>query len=328
VFLAVCSPYVDYIHRVTGRWALSGKQGITMGIAWAYAQGSQAEHDRATASLDRSGKEIVWLSSEQYDFSLVGWIQEDPERFLRLLRHNLRTFVAALFEADLFQPWQIILIALGLFAVPWSRRRAAREGFLFCAIAPTLSLIGLFVLSRFMAIVVPFGMIWAAEGYEVMRNWASETGQLISEGGRTLANRLLQGTAKLLLPAMVVLLLLECASVAVHERPGQPFYRLEAAAWLAQHAPAGSAAMLRDSEIALYANLRQVALPNAPWDAARAYGRARGAEYVILDDKEIRSIRPDLAPVLDTTSAEPLPGVTPLARLDAGGRTMLIFALR
>ncbi len=114
VFFLVCSPYIVYVHRVTGRWTFSGKQGITMGIAWAYAQGSQAEHDRVTAGLDPSGKEIVWLSSEQYDFSLPGWIREDPGRFARLLRHNVRAFVSGLFEQDLFQPWQVILIVLGL----------------------------------------------------------------------------------------------------------------------------------------------------------------------------------------------------------------------
>jgi 4-amino-4-deoxy-L-arabinose transferase-like glycosyltransferase len=328
LFFVVCTPYVVYVHRVTGRWELSGKQGITMGIAWAYAQGSQAEHDRVTASLDPSGKEIEWLSTEQYDFSLLGWIREDPGRFVSLLRHNARTFFAALFQGDLFQPWQIVLIALGLFTVPWPRRRAVREAFLFCALAPTLALIGVFVLGRFLAVVVPFGMIWAGEGIEVLLGWTTETVGLLSQEGRSVVGKLFAAGASLILPGIALLLLVECCSVAVHERGAQPFYRVEAAAWLAQHAPPASPVMVRDSEIPLYAGLPQVAFPNASWDKVTAYARDRGARYVVIDDKEIRTIRPALAPLLDPEAAEPLPGLTPLARLAAGGRTTLIFALR
>lgn len=328
VFFAVCTPYMVYVHRVTGRWALSGKQGITMGIAWAYAQGSQAEHDRVTAGLDPSGKEILWLSSEQYDVSLLGWIREDPARFVRLVRHNVGAFGSALFQEDLFRPWQIALIALGLFAVPWTRRRAAREAFLIFALAPTLSLIILFVLSRFMAFVIPIGMIWAAEGLEVLAAWGAETAILLGQGEPSRRPGLIRAFGMLVLPAVLVALLIEGAAVSVHERGSQPFDRLDVAAWLRENAPPGAPVMLRDSEIALYADLPQVAFPNAPWAQVVAYAHARGASYVVIDDKEIKTIRPALAPLLDPTSTEPLPGLTPLTRLKSGGRTTLIFALR
>ena len=55
-------PYVLYLHRATGLWLASGKQGVSMDISWAYANNSQAMHDKAAASLDPSGKEILWLS--------------------------------------------------------------------------------------------------------------------------------------------------------------------------------------------------------------------------------------------------------------------------
>lgn len=328
VFFLVCTPYIVYVHRVTGRWALSGKQGITMGIAWAYAQGSQAEHDRVTAGLDPAGKEIMWLSSAQYDFSLLGWFREDPGRYVSLIRHNVKAFIAALFQEDLFRPWQVVLIALGLFAAPWSRRRAAREAFLIFALAPTLLLIALFVLSRFMAFVVPLGMLWAAEGIEVLRTWVIGNADLLAEGGRARWAGAGSSLRLLILPAAAVLLLLEGASVSLHQRSMQPFDRLQVAAWLRESVPPGSPVLLRDSEIALYANVPQVAFPNAPWEQVLAYAHDRGARYVIIDDKEIENIRPALAPLLDTSAREPLPGAAPLARLVGNGRTTLIFTLR
>ena len=57
-FLIVASPYVVFLHSVTGRWAFSGKQGISIDIAWAFVNHDQRAHDRAVARLDAAGKEI------------------------------------------------------------------------------------------------------------------------------------------------------------------------------------------------------------------------------------------------------------------------------
>ncbi len=96
----------------------------------------------------------------------------------------------------------------------------------------------------------------------------------MSAEGRGPAWAIFSAAAALILPAITLLLLLEGASVAVHERFAQPFYRLETAAWLAENTPPGSPVMLRDSELALYADRPQVALPNAPWQQVTDYARA------------------------------------------------------
>lgn len=328
VFFLICAPYVVYVHRVTDRWALSGKQGVTMDISWAYAQRSQAEHDRVTASLDRSGKEIVWLSSEAYDLSLFDWIREDPARFAALFRHNVGAMFSALFEEDLFRPWQVALIALGLFAAAWSRRRARRELLLIFALAPTVSLLLFFVLSRFLPYVVAVGMIWAAEGLDTLMMWAQLTGDAISLDGGAPLGSLFSALPPFIVAAAVTLLLVEGGGVAVRERPRQPFDRVLTAQWLAANLPPGSPIMTRNSEIPLYAGLPQVAFPKASWEQVRVYGEARGARYVVIEDKEITSLRPELSPLLDDTLAEPFPGLKRLTRLDNGKRDALIFVLR
>jgi 4-amino-4-deoxy-L-arabinose transferase-like glycosyltransferase len=327
IFLLILSPYAIYLHRVTGRWAFSGKQGISMDIAWAYAQRSQAEHDRVAAGLDDTGKEIVWLSAEQYDVTLLGWIRQDPGRFIQLVRHNVVAFTSALFAEDLFQPWQVVLMTLGAFATPWTRRRAVREGFLLLVLASMLALLVFFILSRFMAFVVPIGMLWAAEGLEVTFRWAAGTGALLRKGGHPLISRAFGALPVVILAGAAMLLLLEGASVVTHEQAGQPFYRIETARWLTQHLPPGSRLMVRSSEIALYANLPAVAFPNAPWEQVRAYGAVRGAAYLVIEDKEIRSLRPGLAPLLDDPVRASFPGLRPVAQLEGGGRTTLVFAL-
>ena len=168
-------PYVIYLHRVTGHWAFSGKQGISMSVGWAFVNHSQAMHDHAVAGLDSAGKEIMWLSPEQLDLSLLDWIREDPRRFVVQVRTNLSSLGHALFSEDLFDTLTLSLIFLGLFVRPWTRARVKGELLLWLAWVPILSTVPFFVLSRFLAAVVPIGLIWAAIGLEHLVDWVRTT---------------------------------------------------------------------------------------------------------------------------------------------------------
>jgi hypothetical protein len=109
--------------------------------------------------------------------------------------------------------------------------------------------------------------------------------------------------------------------------PHLPFYRLEAAAWLAEHAPPGAPdhdPQRRD---------RAVRRPAADRLSARILGanaglrQARGATYLVVDEWEITEVRPYLAPLLDLARAAPLPGVTRVATFEQPGHTTMIFRL-
>ena len=123
----------------------------------------------------------------------------------------------------------------------------------------------------------------------------------------------------------VTLLLIGCISVAANELPRQPFFRVETADWLAEHLPAGSPVMTRNTETTLYAGLPMVAFPNADWPQVLAYGQARGARYLVVDDKEIQEVRPQLAPVFGANDGLLPPGLVFRERLESGGRTVLIY---
>jgi hypothetical protein len=332
VFLSLAVPYVIYLHRVTGHWAFSGKQGISIGIAWAYVNRSQAMHDQAVASLDSAGREIMWLSPEQFDRGLAGWIAENPRRFIRQVLQNVVDTWQALFHQDLFNPWMLAVIALGLFARPWTRRRARGELLLLLALVPLASTWAFFVLSRFLIIVIPIGLIWAAAGLDHLATWVETSSRNLFCAGPVAgvaSCRELRATTGRALPLAltIVALLWVGAGVVRREQPAQPWWRVEAAHWLAGHVPPGSPIMTRDSEIPLYAGLPMVAFPNADWPRARAYGLERGAAYLVVDDREIRDIRPQLAPLLDAENPQPLPGLTPIARLSYPSRTTLIYKL-
>ncbi len=233
-------PYVLYLHRATGLWLASGKQGVSMDISWAYANDSQAMHDKAAASLDPSGKEILWLSPEGFQKTLTGWIAEDPRRFAVLVQTNIRNTWHALFHEDLFTPWIVALMALGLFGQAWTRPRLRRELVLLLALVPLAGLWVFFVLSRFLAVDVAIGLIWAAAGLAQLSRWAGDTGKnLLTKASTTRPTSGRRVSIDLLrvLPVAgtVTLLLTGCIGVAANQLPRQPFLRVETARWLSEH---------------------------------------------------------------------------------------------
>jgi hypothetical protein len=168
VFGLVAFPYVNYLHRATGRWLLSGKQGISMDIAWAYVNHSQAMHDLAVASLDSTGREIIWLSPEQFGKTFRdGFLR--PGRFVQLMRSNVSETWRVLFHQDLF----ILVAALmagGPLHTPWALP-LRNELLLLLALAGLMSLWAFFVLSRFMILPCWYGLLWAS-AVSTIAGWA------------------------------------------------------------------------------------------------------------------------------------------------------------
>lgn len=75
-----------------------------------------------------------------------------------------------------------------------------------------------------------------------------------------------------------------------------------AGAWLAAHAPAGAVIMDRKSYVAFFARRVHVQLPDEPLDVLLDYARTSGATYVVVEEYVVRSLRPQLAPLLDGAS--------------------------
>jgi hypothetical protein len=82
--------------------------------------------------------------------------------------------------------------------------------------------------------------------------------------------------------------------------------------------------MARNSELAVYADRPLVAFPDAEWADVVAYGAARGARYLVVDDWELQKMRPQLAMLGDSRT---LPPELALAAAFADGRrTTRVFS--
>lgn len=321
-------PYLLTLREATGRWMLSGKAGTSMDIAWAFANHSQALHDQAAASLDSTGQETLWLSPEAFDRSISGWIAADPQRFMTLVRRNMADTVDTLFGQDLFQPWLTLLAILGLAGQPWTRQRLRGQVLLLLALAPLASLWMVFIEPRFMVVYLAISLVWAGAGLAQLTRWAAGTVAAALAPPLAGWRRGLASAAAALPVALAVAVMLWSGVQTTRQAiPHLPFYRLEAAAWLAEHAPPGAPIMTRNAETALYADRPLIAFPRASWEQTLAYAQARGATYLVVDEWEITEVRPYLAPLLDLARAAPLPGVTRVATFERPGHTTMIFRL-
>lgn len=323
----VALPYVRYLHQTTGRWMLSGKAGTSMDISWAFVNDSQTMHDQAAASLDSTGQEIMWLSPEAFDVSITGWIAENPQRFVALVRHNLRDSWDALFRPSLFQPWLWALIALGLFGQSWTRERLRGQLLLLLALAPLASLWIVFIEMRFMVVYLAISLVWAGAGLAHLTRWAGGTVQAALGGEQTARRRSLIWLASALPVALVVAVMIwDGMHVPRNQIPRLPFHRVEAARWLAAQTPPGTPIMTRNAETALYADRPMVAFPNAPWERVLSYAAARGAGYLVVDDWEIREVRPQLQGLLEEDGqSSGGAGLSEVFRYRQRGHEIMIF---
>ncbi|HEY6193847.1 MAG TPA: hypothetical protein VI504_02305 [Candidatus Eisenbacteria bacterium] len=89
-----------------------------------------------------------------------------------------------------------------------------------------------------------------------------------------------------------------------------------AGTWLAEHSGADAVIMDRKSFVPFFANRRHVQLPDEPLGTLLDYARASGATHLVVEEYVVRSLRPQLAPLLDARDLAHEP------------RVRLVFALR
>jgi len=320
--LAVMSPYVIYLHNATGHWILSGKVGLVLDIAPAYVAHDQAAHDLAVSRLDSTGTEIMWASPERFDKSLSQYVLVNPARFFYQVRQNMAETWRALFHQDLFSPWIVALAGLGIFGRPWDRRRRWDEGLLWAALLPLASFWIFFVIDRFLVGALPLGLLWAAAGLDYLGGWVVRT-------LRTARPRLGAPTASLAAAVPLAATLAFCLWVAPYQLWAgtrlMPWSHLAAGQWLAATAETDAVIMTRHTEVGLYADRPSIPSPNASWEQILAYGHARAARYLVVDDWEINNLRPQLEALLDPAHAPP---EIEYLRSFTGGTTTLVYRIR
>jgi 4-amino-4-deoxy-L-arabinose transferase-like glycosyltransferase len=316
----IMAPYLLFIHSHTGKWMPTGKLAITYDIGEAVLENDPALYDIVTASLDETTGEILWWSGKRFERSMWDIMLEDPARFVARTGRNAVKAYDTVFAGNVFPFVFILPILLGWVKSPWSRERLRREALLCFGVLPVLAFLPFHVEIRFFSPAFPVLIMWLAAGLVALGEWVEET-----VGAWT--QRPTKGWGTLLL-AGVLMAYLGWMQVRVVERgmASLNYGHKVAAFWLRAQAPADVAVMSRDLAISLYAERGFVVSPRAEYQRFLEYGRQKGASYLVVDERELRELRPHLAFLLDESDSPP--ELEFVFRVDDPNGRTLIYRIR
>lgn len=328
-FLLLAAPYWAYLYYHTGQFLLSGKTGITL------LQAGNLMGDVGT-TLDSSGDEVLWLSPERYQVGVSVLAAADPVGLLRRFVANVRSAPGTVLSI-LIPLYLIAFIALGLWALPWSRRRMKAEGFWLTCLLPLLVVPLTHMLSRLLLPLVPIALVWAGFGVQRLITWGEGTlagGEFSPAGGYSPPanqdSRRSLRVAQRLWPVLVIglLVVLSLRGQVSARREGlasiTPSHK-EAGLWLEASSQVDESIMTRNTEIALYADLAPVDFPNASLEQVLNYARGHNAHYLVVDDIELNLLRPQLAYIAEP--ARTPPELERLATFPGPVRTTYVFRI-
>jgi hypothetical protein len=307
--LAFAAPYVRYLHENTGNWELTAKSVDVSIEAWrALAAQDRITRDTYLFKLDPTGH-----STKQKTYSLTALARQHPRAYLGIVGENIRQLYKSMLSLNTttMPGWRLFALPLLPFALYalWRHRSKpaalAAAGCLFLTVATVL---GFFVLNRYLPPVVAalcvFAGVGLAEVSDRRRNWWIAIGVVASIFS---VLTYFEGPHGLEL---------------VRERPEIQI----AGRWLHERVPAGVVVMTRNTGLPYYMpENRQIAPPVGTVDQTWRYARYQNVRYFIFDPTT-QLWRPMLAELLDGADHR-AQGFETVHTFHVEGRTTIIFKI-
>ncbi|MDH7489218.1 MAG: glycosyltransferase family 39 protein [Anaerolineae bacterium] len=315
-FALIFMPYMIYVRLETGAWMVSEKAGVTFVTSWRLAYGDTLAFDKATWGLDSTGLEVFFFSRESYHVSMMEAILEAPGEFARLVYQNILTLLSQAFSPRMFPYFFLPLLGLGLFGEAWNRTRAKREFLLLLSLLPVMAFLVFFIQERYIAALLPTLILWLAAGLIKLGEWVAGTAGLLwaRRGASSLSPLGHGGDAwrrwGTWLPTLLIAAMLVVALPRVMDNTARGSFRFAhktVGLWMKDNLATtrDTVIMARYPAIAFYADAQWEPTPNATWPEVLRYARHVGADYFVLDSREVEKLRPQLAFLMDESQIPP-----------------------
>jgi len=334
VFLLLALPYAALLHRYTGKWMATGKLSITYDIGEAVLERDPVRYDEVTASLDPASGEILWWSAKRFERGVLDYLLDDPALFVQRMARNFQRMTAFIFAGMVFSRLLLAPVVLGWFRQPWTRRRLEDELLLWFGALPVLAFLPFHVEIRFFSPAFPTLLIWLAAGLWDGGRWIAETWAQWRRGDKKAeqatahaATRRAQTLGALALVAVVTIFFGIIHGRTVRTGMNDLSYAHKAAGlWLKENTPTDAAIMSRDLAVSLYAERGFVASPRADYGDYLAYARRKGADYLLVDERELLVLRPHLSFLLD--DAHPPVELEPVFKSRDGKGLTIVYRIK
>jgi len=325
-FLIISSPYLYYLHQVTGKWTISSKGTTNM-------QGS-------ITAMENKGKKLnPWLLLNEDNTHLPDDEIYHTGEFLKYYQQGnevndnhtdqkavkitvfliLKKFVKNFFDVITNGVSQVLslpllmLAVLGLFGKSWDCERIWWELYLLSyVIFFWILVIPMFhVTERYMLQMVPIVLIWSGQGIERLLEWIQQTflafqifwNQRILLALKTILVFILVGS--FFIPGLTRMIMKNPFS---SEKWVEPIEQKKAGFWLKDHCTQTPIIMAWNQAISFYAgnyNIKQtISIPRNDLDRVLDYARNRGAKYLALNEKN-KDDFPTINYLLDESHSPP-----------------------
>jgi len=303
-FLIVSSPYLYYLHDITGEWTLSSKGTTNMqgSITAMENKGKKLNpwlllNDDNTQLPDddiyHTGEFLKRYHQTDEDEASGNVVKITPILIIEKYVKNFSVVITTGISQVLGVPI-LMLMVLGLFGKPWDKERLWRELYLLSYIIFFwFLLIPMFhITERYMLQMVPIVLIWSGSGIEKLLEWFQQT--LLSF--KIFWNKRLLFSLKTLFVLLLVgsffvpgLAQMTMKNPLLSEKWVEPIEQKKAGLWLKDHCIETPIIMAWNHAISFYAgnyNIKQtVSIPQNDFDRVLAYARNRGAKYLALNEK-------------------------------------------
>jgi hypothetical protein len=310
-FALAAVPYASYLQRVQGTW-FSSKGSTQQLQGQAVATDDPLAWERYYDAYEAVRDQPLPLS----EWATNLWSHRDAE--LRLYLGNWFKQVVLPFQSLSFLAW--LWAPLALIAVSRWKRTPRSHTFLLSNFAPLMLFPIAFVDPRYWLPLTPGLLIWAAHGTVAMEDWlvkrpAPPYGGAIN--GREHLSRL---------PfALLSFVFLVASVLGAFFVPAPIEYRALGEWMAANHIGQGEVIMARKRQVPFYAGARWEWLPLTDTTGLLERAAQRDAHYVVIDERLIPSLRPDLAYLLDHEGA---PGTLELVTaMHVRGKRILLYRI-
>ena len=267
-FVLLAAPYIFYIRSATGSWSISPKFKMHIG-------GTN-------------------FSDTYFDKNFNPTLKPQPPptdgRGKILIKSLLSTSqVAHKSFPNLFPPFLLIFVGLGLFRTKWNKSRFKREMYLlfFCALT-ILCYVLTVVEVRYFYVLLPILFGWMACGIIEMEDWLRESLQHSSLGKLFAANLYIFPVLCLI---FIILYTLPLNSFMRSSDGAWQFSQYEqrtAGLWLKENAKPAPIIMSNDFRPAFYAEGKYVPLYSDNINEVLAEAVAKQVDFLVIDERNIK----------------------------------------
>ncbi len=300
-------PYVDYLHTHTGRWELTAKARDASLEAWrAVAEHDRRARDEVFYQLDEDGESFV-----AGRFTLAELVKDDPAGYVGIVGVNVHTAFSELAVARMvpFPVWELVplpLLALGAWAAWKARRRPGVPAVLATGGLALMVPLAFFVQPRYLTPAAAIACVFVGLGLaRLPERWRYPAWGVAAVLLVLSLFAGLGGPHRFLAPREQV----------EHRRVGE---------WLNENTPPGTRVMTRNLVVDYYADRVMVPMPYGTMPQLLHFARAHGVEYIVADEYQLRSQRPEFHRLFERG---PWPGLRLEHGLVEDGRLTRVFAL-